>query len=225
MKSFCLLIIICLHSVLMVEDTTNERPNNFVNLKKEVPIVLIDVRYFGSDNFVGKPVNGYEKQIILCTKQAAQALHKVALELAQQDFRLKVFDGYRPQKAVNHFKAWALDLTDTLTKAKYYPLVPKEELFERNYIAERSSHSRGSTFDLTIVDANGEELDMGTSWDYFGTASWPTDTTVSIKAQTNRKLLANVMTKHGFTPYNEEWWHFTLANEPYPETYFDFNVK
>lgn len=194
-------------------------------LQQEVPSVVLDVRYFGTDNFVGKSIQGYDKHTVLCTKKAGTALGKVARELASRNLRLKVFDGYRPQKAVDHFKIWARNLTDTLTKAKYYPLIPKEELFERNYIAERSSHSRGSTFDLTLIDTTGTELDMGTSWDYFGPTSWPSDTTVSKIAQANRKLLADVMTKHGFLPYNEEWWHFTLANEPYPSTYFDFNVK
>jgi D-alanyl-D-alanine dipeptidase len=204
---------------------SNSKPSDFVYLDQEIPSVIIEARYFDSNNFVGQPVNGYNKGTAICTQAAANALKQVAMELVPLNMRIKVFDAYRPQKAVDHFKTWALDLNDTLTKPSYYPEIPKSRLFELNYIAKKSSHSRGSTFDLTLVDGAGMELDMGTSWDYFGTASWPTDTTVSEEAQKNRAFLAELMTKHGFTPYAEEWWHFTLAEEPYPNTYFDFDVE
>lgn len=202
-----------------------ELPQGFVYLHDYSTTIQQDVRYFGSDNFVGGPVKGYEKPVVICTKEAAMALVQVESELEKRGFGLLVYDGYRPQRAVNHFINWAKDLADTTTKSKYYPEVNKNQLFELNYIASKSSHSRGSTFDLTLVDNAGEILDMGSFWDYFGRKSWPSDTTISEEGQQNRKILREAMIQNGFTPYREEWWHFTLAKEPFPETYFDFVVK
>ena len=209
---------------------TNERspshlPEGFVYLTDVVPEVILDMRYYGTDNFVGKRVDGYQKPVCIVTKECAEHLKMVVAEVSELSVYVKVFDAYRPQQAVDHFAKWALDLNDTLTRQKYYPEVDKSDLFRLNYIAEKSGHSRGSTIDLTFIDADGVELDMGSSWDYFGTKSWPSDTTVSTDAQKNRNFLRNVMIKHGFKPYNEEWWHFTLVNEPFPDTYFDFVVK
>ncbi|MGB0806499.1 MAG: M15 family metallopeptidase [Salibacteraceae bacterium] len=200
-------------------------PQGFVYLTDVVPNIIVDLRYLGEDNFVGKPVNGYKKEVVIITKPAALALKSIADTLEEMRLKIKVFDAYRPQPAVDHFVEWAMDLSDTLTKHKYYPEVNKADLFRLNYIASRSGHSRGSTIDLTLVNENNVELDMGTSWDYFGSKSWPSDTTVSKQAQINRKLLRDIMTSHGFEPYQEEWWHFTLKNEPYKEIYFDFEVK
>jgi D-alanyl-D-alanine dipeptidase len=205
--------------------TNNDLPKDFVYLKDIVPSVVLDIRYYGTDNFVGKRVNGYEKPTCIVTNECASQLKIIAKEAAKSNYRLKVFDSYRPQRAVDHFSEWALDLNDTLTKAKYYPEVKKSDLFRLNYIASKSGHSRGSTIDLTLIDENGNELDMGSSWDYFGTMSWPSDTTISEEAQKNRLYLRTLMLENGFNPYNEEWWHFTLKNEPYPETYFDFIIK
>lgn len=200
-------------------------PNGFVYLKDVVPEVILDIRYFSTDNFVGKRVDGYQKPVCIVTQKCALRLKAVAGEFAQEKIYLKIFDGYRPQRAVDHFGRWALDLSDTLTKAKYYPEVLKKDLFRLNYIASKSGHSRGSTIDLTLVDENGKELDMGSAWDYFGEKSWLSDTSISKLAQSNRKYLRDIMIKYGFKPYNEEWWHFTLKNEPFPDTYFDFVVK
>lgn len=206
-------------------ESKSDLPQGFVYLVDIVPNIVIDLRYLGSDNFVGKPINGYKKEVVIITQPAAEALKKVSDELAKQNLKLKVFDAYRPQQAVDHFIEWAMDLSDTLTKSKYYPEVNKADLFRLNYVAKRSGHSRGSTFDLTLVDSTGTELEMGTPWDYFGPKSWPSDTTVSIFAQQNRKFLQEIMIANGFKPYQEEWWHFTLKDEPYKEIYFDFEVK
>ena len=197
------------------------RPTPFVNLTDELPEVILDLRYAGSDNFVGSPIDGYEAGKCLITHEAAEALEKVQVAARAQGLQLKVFDAYRPQRAVDHFVRWAKDLDDTLMKARYYPEVKKSELFEKGYIAAKSGHSRGSTIDLTLVDEQGIELDMGTGWDYFGPASWPGSDAVTPEQKDNRMLLRLLMVEHGFKPLKEEWWHFTLKNEPFPETYFD----
>ena len=202
------------------------RPANFVRLSDAIPGIVLDVRYYGDDNFVGAPVDGYEASAALLTQLAAAALRQVQASLRARGFALKVFDAYRPQAAVDHFVRWAADPADDYTKAEYYPDVPKSELFARGYIAEASGHSRGSTVDLTIVQlSNGAELDMGTPFDFFGPESAVDYDNLTDTQRTNRRLLADAMQAHGFEPYPEEWWHYTLADEPYPETYFDFPVR
>lgn len=201
-------------------------PDDFVYVAEVVPNVVIDARYAGDNNFVGRPVDGYLANTVILTRPAAEALAKVSEDLAAFGLGLKVFDGFRPQRAVDHFVRWAADLSDQSTKARHYPDVEKEHLFRDGYIAERSGHSRGSTVDLTIIDlATGEELPMGTPFDYFGLESWPSYTKLPAEQRAFRALLQQVMTRHGFRPLKEEWWHFTLENEPYPETYFDFPVE
>ena len=187
--------------------------------------MVVDLRYFGSKNFVAKPVDGYKKEVVIISKPAAVALKKAKKEFDKRNLRIKVFDTYRPQKAVDHFVRWAKDLNDTTNKHIYYPEVAKKDLFKLQYIASKSGHTRGSTIDLTLVNEDNFELDMGTPWDYFGPKSWPSDTTVSTTAQNNRAYLREVMITSGFVPYNEEWWHFTLKDEPFPEIYFDFDVE
>ncbi len=160
------------------------------------------------------------------TREAATALADAQNELAAFGLSLKVFDAYRPQRAVDHFVRWAEDLEDRKMKAVFYPTVPKNILFDEGYISARSGHSRGSTVDLTLVDLeSGEELDMGTPWDFFDPSSWPSFQDLSTQVRANRNLLAAVMTKHGFRAIRTEWWHFNLDNEPYPDTYFDFPVN
>lgn len=186
----------------------------------------VDVRYFGKDNFVGAKVNGYSAEKIYVTQEAATALLAVQKTLAVQGQALKVFDAYRPQRAVDHFVFWARDLDDVGMKAKYYPNIDKENLFRDGYIAARSGHSRGSTVDLTIISLNDEtELDMGSSWDFFDPLSWPSSDQVSIEQRDNRDDLRDVMVQAGFSPLKEEWWHFTLKNEPFPNQYFDFIIQ
>lgn len=186
----------------------------------------IDVRYFGTDNFVGERVDSYSAEKIYVTQETATALLTVQKVLNIKGLALKVFDAYRPQQAVDHFVRWAQDLDDVRMKAKYYPSVDKENLFRDGYIASRSGHSRGSTVDLTLISVvDGAELDMGTSWDFFDPLSWPSSDQVSLLQRANRDYLADVMSQAGFRPLKEEWWHFTLDNEPYPDRYFNFRVE
>ena len=201
-----------------------ERPASFIDAAAVVPGLAVEMRYLTADNFVGRPIDGYEKPVCLLTRQAAAALAAVAQDLAPRGLRLKAFDCYRPKRAVAHFVRWAQAVNDLKTKSTFYPDLDKRQLFSDGYIAFHSGHSRGSTIDLTLVDANGER-DMGTPFDFLGPRSNTSNPTVSAEAHQNRLLLASTMSKHGFRPYSKEWWHFTLRGEPFPETYFDFPVR
>ena len=201
-------------------------PDNFIYLAEVIPYVEFDLRYYSDNNFIGQPIPGYHGNALIVSLQAAIALKKVQQDLAYSNFALKFFDAYRPQQAVDYFVRWANDPDDIRMKAQYYPNVDKDELIPKGFIAAKSSHSRGSTVDVTIISLeNGQELDMGTPFDLFDQKSWPSDTTVSVQQRANRQLLRSVMSKHGFAGLEEEWWHFTLFDEPYPDTYFDFPVK
>ena len=211
-----------------------QMPAGFVDAATMVEGLVVDMRYFGDDNFVGARIDGYEAARCLLTRPAAAALARVQQDLATQGFGLKVFDCYRPTRAVAHFVRWARDIKDVKRKADFYPDVDKRDLFRLGYISNRSGHSRGSTVDLTLVRlASGQapaevtpvELDMGTRFDFFGVQSWPSSNAVSAEAQANRKILATAMRRGGFLPYDKEWWHFTLRGEPYPNSYFNFVVK
>ena len=202
------------------------RPATFVDAASVVPNLVVDMRYLSANNFVGRPIDGYERPICYLTREAATALAEVARDLASQGLAIKTFDCYRPVRAVAHFARWARDLRDEVNKAAYYPQVDKRNLFRDGYIAARSGHSRGSTLDLTLVRGiGGDELDMGTPFDFFSARSAPSRNAVSAQAQANRRLLAGAMRRHGFMPYSKEWWHFTLRREPFPGTYFDFPVR
>ncbi len=201
-----------------------ERPSAFVDAAGVVPGLIVDMRYAGSHNFVGRPIDGYEAPRCLLTQSAAAALASVARDLAPRGVVLKVFDCYRPTRAVANFVRWARDPDDVAGKAEFYPEVDKRTLFRDGYIAARSSHSRGSTVDLTLARSDGRELDMGTPFDFFSPRSWVA-AGVSDEAKANRTLLAATMRRRGFRPYAREWWHFTLAREPYPDSYFDFPVR
>ncbi len=197
----------------------------FVLLTDVVPDVLLEIRYFSTYNFVGRRIDGYEQPIAILTREAAAALKKASDELLPLGYRLKIFDAYRPQSAVNHFARWAKATDDTLMKACFYPQLNKSVLFSRGFIAHKSGHSRGSTVDLTLFDiSRGREVDMGGNFDYFGALSHPDYQGVTAEQQRMRKLLRDVMLRNGFKPYDKEWWHFTLRNEPFPATYFDFPV-
>lgn len=201
-------------------------PDGFVDMGEFLADVQIEARYAGDGNFVGAPIDGYEAEKVLLTREAADALLAVQIELRQIGLGLKLFDGYRPQRAVDHFVRWAQDPEDDVMKSVYYPHVDKSELFEQGYIAEQSGHSRGSAVDLTLVLLEtGEELDMGTRWDFFDPRSAPANQEVSLQHQARRTLLQITMIKHGFEPLAEEWWHFKLRDEPYPDTYFDFVIE
>lgn len=202
-------------------------PQGFVYVDELIPNAQIELRYFTENNFMGQKVDGYLSQRCILTRQAAEALKKVQDTLAPFGLGIKIFDAYRPQRAVNHFVRWGRDLKDTRMKAAYYPDVDKNQVFEQGYIATRSGHSRGSTVDLTIVSLSSshEEIDMGSGFDFFGPESWPENLSFSIEQRAHRMLLQTVMKQNGFKPYDKEWWHFTLADEPFPDTYFDFPVE
>lgn len=202
------------------------RPPAFVDAAIAVPGLAVEMRYFGTDNFVGRRIDGYRAPRCLLTRKAAAALAAVQRDLAARDLGLKVFDCYRPVRAVRDFVRWARDPADVARKEAFYPDIDKRHLFRDGYIAERSGHSRGSTVDLTVIRrADGTALDMGTPFDFFGPGSWPGSREVSAGQRANRDLLAAAMARAGFRPYEQEWWHFTLQNEPFPETYFDFPVQ
>ncbi len=203
-----------------------QMPAGFVDMGEFLPNVQIEARYAGSGNFVGAPIDGYLAQKVLLTREAADALLAVQVELREIGLGLKLFDGYRPQRAVDHFVRWAEDPEDDRMKSTYYPFVDKSELFAQGYIAAQSGHSRGSAVDLTLVSlATGEELDMGTRWDFFDPRSAPASPEVSAQHRARRTLLQITMVKHGFEPLDTEWWHFNLRDEPYPDTYFDFVIE
>ncbi|HOK05895.1 MAG TPA: M15 family metallopeptidase [Syntrophales bacterium] len=227
-----------------------QRPSQFVDITEVIPDVRLDIRYFGPHNFVGAPVDGYGAPKCLLTRQAAAALAKVQADLREFSLSLKIYDCYRPQRAVDHFVRWAKDVDDVKTKDEFYPTVDKRNLFKDGYIAARSGHSRGSTVDLTIVAVptppqetytpgqplfachlpaekrfrdNG--IDMGTGFDCFHELSHPANPKLGLQQRLNRLLLKTIMEKHGFKNYDKEWWHFTLKDEPFPDTYFDFPVE
>jgi D-alanyl-D-alanine dipeptidase len=203
-----------------------ERPADIVDAATVVEGLMVEARYYGAHNFVGTQIDGYDAPRCLLTAKAAHALAAVQHDLAKTGLGLKVFDCYRPTRAVAHFVRWAKDIADLKNKVEFYPDVPKRDLFRDGYIAERSSHSRGSTVDLTVVRlTDGEALDMGTGFDLFSPKSWPNSKAVAPQQHANRVLLAGAMQRHGFVPYPKEWWHFTLADEPYPGTYFNFPVR
>lgn len=201
-------------------------PEGFVYVKEIIPDLNVQLRYFSSNNFVGDTITGYKSNHLILTREAAEALKKVQLELQDHNLCLLIYDGYRPQRAVNHFIDWAKNLGDTLQKKEFYPKVNKRYLFREGYIASRSGHSRGSTVDLTIIDGNTTiPLDMGYPFDFFGKESWVNHSALTKIQLENRQLLQRVMRKYNFRNYEKEWWHFTLRWEPFPETYFDFEIE
>ena len=219
--------------------------SQFVNLTDAVPDAILEIRYFSTYNFVGARIDGYEEPTALLTRQAAQALRAVSDDVKAQGYRLKIYDAYRPQKAVDHFVRWARDIADVQMKPYFYPDLDKKVLFPQEYICERSGHTRGSTLDLTLFDMQTEkELDMGGTFDWFGPESHPdfcgnpatgeytgdnskspAGRSITAEQFQHRMVLRRAMTAHGFNPFPTEWWHFTLKNEPFPDTYFTFPVK
>lgn len=219
--------------------------SQFVTLTDVVPDAILEIRYYGTYNFVGQRVDGYLEPTALLSKQAAEALKKVSDEVVSQGYRLKIYDAYRPQVAVDHFVRWAADLSATEMKTYFYPDLDKSVLFEQEYIYERSGHTRGSTVDLTLFDMQTEkELDMGGTFDWFGPESHPdfcgnpetgeytgdnskspTGRSITPEQFEHRMILRRAMLNHGFKALDSEWWHFTLKDEPFPNTYFTFPVK
>lgn len=202
-----------------------QRPADFVALDQVLTRAIYEVRYFRGDNFVGTRIDGYQANRVLLTSRAATALYRLERELDERGLRLKLFDGYRPQRAVEHFRRWANN-PDTHTQAAYYPGLSKPELFRQGYIARHSGHSRGSTVDLTLVDSHtGQDLDMGSPFDFFGPLSHQTTTLITPNQRANRQLLRGLMERYGFEAYEAEWWHYRLKEERYPRRYFDFVVE
>ncbi len=200
--------------------------SDFVLLSDFVPSIVQEIRYFSTYNFIGDRIDGYEQPVAIITKEAARVLKAVSNEMNVKGYRLKFFDAYRPATAVKHFVLWGIEDLDQRMKPFFYPDLEKQSLFELGYIASQSSHSRGSTVDLTLLDMEtGKEIDMGSPFDFFSEKSHPDYKGVTDEQYENRMLLQNVMVKYGFVPIDCEWWHFTLADEPFPDTYFEFPVN
>lgn len=212
--------------ILLTASCYSQLPKGFSYLSDIDKTIQSELRYITHHNFIGKPVDGYLKNTVIVSTSTANALKKVQSKLIKFGLSLKIYDAYRPQQAVDHFVRWAKILKDTLMKQQYYPDIPKKDLFKLGYIASKSGHTRGSTVDLTIVDIKtGKELDMGSPYDFFGTSSHPLHSNLTKEQRSNRFLLRNIMLEAGFKPYNKEWWHFTLQNEPFPNTYFNFPIR
>ena len=229
------------HGSAVAEDDSSQ----FVMLTDAVPDAILEIRYYGTYNFVGKRIDGYEEPTALLTRAAADSLRAVSDDVREQGYRLKIYDAYRPQKGVNHFVRWSKAVVDTLMKRYFYPDLQKSVLFPQEYIMERSGHTRGSTVDLTLFDMQTEkELDMGGTFDWFGPESHPdfcgnpetgeytgdnskspTGRSITEEQFQNRMILRRAMLRHGFRALDTEWWHFTLNEEPFPDTYFTFPVR
>ena len=238
-------IVLLLSALAIIVSCSKEKQSNgFVTLTDAVPDAILEIRYFGTYNFVGDRIDGYLEPTALLTKEAAAALRAVSDDVISQGYRLKIYDAYRPQMGVDHFVRWAADISDTRMKEFFYPDLDKSVLFEQEYIMAKSGHTRGSTVDLTLFDMNSEkELDMGGTFDWFGHESHPDfcgnpetgaydaaaaaaePRGITEEQFRNRMILRAAMLRHGFKPLDSEWWHFTLAAEPYPDTYFTFPVK
>lgn len=204
----------------------NPLPQDFVYANTIIPDLDVELRYYSTNNFVGDTIDGYNNDVLILTGATVTALKNVQEDLYKKNLCLRIYDGYRPQTAVNHFIRWAKKLDDTMMKQKFYPNTSKKFLFRNGYIASKSGHSRGSTVDLTITNAATDKvLDMGSPYDFFGPISWVDHQDLSDEQKNNRKILQEVMIKNGFRNYPKEWWHFTLRNEPHPNTYFDFMVE
>lgn len=248
-RFFVLILLLCI-PVPGAEPPAAGVPDEFVDVQTIIPSIVLDIRYFTAHNFIGQPIDGYAAPKCYLTKPAAAALKKVQETLLEMGLSLKIYDGYRPQRAVDHFVRWAKDGSDTTMKREFYPKVAKAHLFRDGYIASRSGHSRGSTVDLTIVPLplppqatyipgdtlcecylpagrrfRDNSLDMGTGYDCFDERSHTAHPDIAAQQRANRLLLKTVMEQHGFRNYPKEWWHFTLLNEPFPDTYFDFIIE
>ena len=222
-----------------------EKSSGFVTITDVVPDAILEIRYYSTYNFVGTRIDGYLQPTALLTREAADSLRAVSDDVKALGYRLKIYDAYRPQAGVDHFVRWGSDIDDTVMRTYFYPDVARDSLFQLGYIAKHSGHTRGSTVDLTLFDMRTEkEVDMGGTFDWFGPESHPdfcgnpetgvytgdnsaspTGRSITPEQFANRMILRDAMLRHGFKPLDSEWWHFTLKNEPYPDTYFTFPVK
>lgn len=224
-----LLMLLCCTAAASAEETpipAHELPDGFCYVQEIIPDVVQDIRYAGTHNFVGEVIDGYEAPLAIMTEKAALRLKDAADEFREMGYRILIYDAYRPLKAVKHFLRWSMDEDDRRMQEEFYPEYKNKSLLvEQGYIARNSSHTRGSALDITLVDAEGVQLDMGTCFDYFGKAAWHGAKGLTEEQQANRTLLKTVMEKHGFKPFDKEWWHYRLRGEPFPDTSFDFPVK
>ena len=226
-----------------------ERPERFVSLDEIDSTIELDIRYYTSNNFVGRPIRGYLRPKCFLTREAVVALVQAQRKANLAGYSLKVYDCYRPQRAVSDFTEWARDVRDTKMQHRFYPAVPKSELFSRGYIAEKSGHSRGSTLDVTLVPLGSRQpkedpaaarydcrsrmsqrypdnsIDMGTGYDCFDELAHTENLKAGETAMRNRQRLKSILESAGFVNYEKEWWHYTLRDEPFPATYFDFVVE
>ena len=222
MKSFIIIFTVLISSQI----SSQTLPKGFSYVSEIDATIKKELRYGTSNNFIGKPIDGYLKDSLIISTPAAKALKEIQTKLMLSGLSLKIFDAYRPQQAVDYFVRWAKVMNDTLMKQLYYPDVQKSELFTLGFIASKSGHTRGSTVDLSIVDVKtNKEVDMGSSYDFFGEKSHPFYKKITEAQMKNRMLLRTIMIKNGFIPYDNEWWHFTLKDEPYPTTYFNFLIE
>ena len=231
-KTLCIAMILCLCCAALPgadgagKAKMSDDASGFVLLTDAVPDAILEIRYYSTYNFIGDRIDGYEEPVALLTREAAEALKAVSEDLLSRGYRLKIYDAYRPQAAVSHFMRWAQDDEDTRMKAFFYPELEKNRIFRLGYIAEYSGHSRGSTVDVTLFDmAVGKDADMGGAFDFFGEQSRSDYQGITEEQRANRKILRDAMLRHGFRGIAKEWWHFTLKNEPYPDTYFTFPVS
>ncbi|MBQ6582207.1 MAG: M15 family metallopeptidase [Mogibacterium sp.] len=209
----------------MTYDKTMD-PSGFTLVSENVPAVIQEIRYHSTYNFIGDQIDGYEEPVAILTREAARALREASNELSVQGYRIKIFDAYRPVRAVRHFILWGIEDTDIRMKPYFYPDLEKQEIFAQGYIAKQSSHSRGSALDVTLLDMKtGKEVDMGGPFDLFSEISHPDYRGITDEQYENRMLLQRAMVRSGFRPLDCEWWHFCLQDEPYPDTYFDFPVS
>lgn len=201
--------------------------SDFVVVSDQIPDVLQEIRYYSAYNFVGSHIDGYDEPLALMTRESVAALKNAAADFREKGYVIKIYDAYRPQRAVNHFMRWGNDVQDTKMKAYFYPTITnKADIVDLGYVARKSGHSRGSTLDMTIVNMKtGAEIDTGEHFDYFGERSHTEYTGITPQQQANRQFIKGIMEKNGFIGIDEEWWHFTLQNEPYPDTFFDFPVS
>lgn len=198
--------------------------SDFIKVSSIIYDAAYDIRYYSDNNFTGKRIRGYNAPIAYMTKEGANALLKAANDLRKKGYRILVWDSYRPQKAVDNFVEWINNPIDDGDKS-FYPNLKKSDLIKGQYIAEKSGHSRGSTIDLTLIKKDGSFVDMGGTFDLFSDISHPDYKKLSREQKKNRKILHDAMIKAGFKGIDSEWWHYTLVNEPYPDTYFDFDVE
>jgi len=224
MKKIFLIMLFLIVSPFVFADTISTDKSDFQKVSDVIYDVAYDIRYYSDNNFTGHRINGYKAPVAYMTKDSLKALSVAADDLRKQGYRLLIWDTYRPQKAVDDFVEWINNPNNPGDKT-FYPKLKKSQLLEGQYIMAKSGHSRGSTVDLTIIKKDGSFVDMGGTFDLFSEISHPDYKKLTKEQKKNRKILHDAMIKAGFKGIDSEWWHFTLKNEPYKDTYFNFDVE